>query len=141
MINIKKLVYILVCILSLFSVGCMQDASNGEHPNQIIIKDNQGKQVEIINKKDIENFGHILKYDSWKELDHTELELYSDITIVEKYKSSPTKSRTISFNRDSRKIKLLIDDKHTSWYEIDTEIYDEIYENISTILNNSSKND
>ena len=141
MVNIKKLVCILTCIISLFSVGCMQDVFNGEYPNKIIVKDNQGKQVEIIIKKDIENFGYILKYDYWKQLDDTELDLYSDISIVEIYKSSSTKSRTISFNRDSKKIKLIIDDKYTSWYEVEDGMYDEIYDNISTILNNDYKID
>lgn len=141
MINIKKLVCILICIIFLFNVGCRQNDLNGEYPNKIIVKDNQGQQVEITSKKGIQNFENILKYDYWKELGDAELDLYSDISIVEKYKSSSDKSRTISFNKDSRKVKLLIDAKYTYWYEIETEIYDEIYENVSTILNNDSKID
>ena len=139
MITIKKLIFILILPISLCSVGCSQDALSGEGPNKIIIKDTQGKQVEIINKKEIENFNYMLKYEDWKELNGIELDFNPDISIVEEYKSSKSKSREMCFNKDSKNIKLIIDGKYTTLYEVEVEVYDEIYDSISTILYNDSK--
>lgn len=130
-----------ICIISLFSIGCRQDDLIGEYPNKIIVKDNQGKQVEIISKKDMENFDDMMQYEDWKELDDIEPDFNSDIIIIEEYKSSKDKSREMHFNKDSKHIKLIIDGKHTTLYKVEVGIYDEIYDSISTILYNNSKVD
>lgn len=131
----------LICTISLFSIGCRQDDLIGEYPNKIIVKDNQGKQVEITSKKDIENFDDMLQYEDWNELDDIEPDFNSDIIIIEEYKSSKDKSREMRFNKNSKHIKLIIDGKYTTLYKVEVGIYDEIYDSISTILYNDSKVD
>lgn len=131
----------LICIISLFSMGCRQDDLIGEYPNKIIVKNNQGKQVNITSKKEIENFDNMLQYEAWKELDDIGPDFNSDIIIIEKYKSSKDKSREMCFNKDSKHIKLIIDGKYTILYKVEVGIYDEIYDSISTVLYNDSKVD
>lgn len=135
-IDIKKLIFILVLLISLCSLGCSKDSLSGEYPNKIIIKDIQGKEVEIIDKKEIENFNYIFQYETWKELKSVELDFNSDISIVEEYKSSKTKSREIYFDKDSKNIKLVIDGEDICMYGVEAKIYDEIYGSISAILYN-----
>ena len=136
MIAIKKLIFTLVLLISLCSVGCSQDSLSGEYPNKIIIKDTQGKEVEIIDKKEIENFDYIFQYETWKELKSVELDFNSDISIVEEYKSSKTKSREIYFDKDSKNIKLVINGEDIYMYGVEAKIYDEIHDSISARLYN-----
>ena len=125
MISIKRLLSVLICAISLFSIGCRQEALIGQYPNKIIVKDKQGKQIEITSKKEIESFNDMIKYEDWKELDDVEPDFNSDISIIEEYKSSKDKNREICFNKDSKHIKLIIDGKYTTLYKVEVGKYDE----------------
>ncbi|MGL5345888.1 MAG: hypothetical protein ACRDA3_00885 [Peptostreptococcaceae bacterium] len=126
----------LVLLISLFNLGCSQNSLSVEYPNKIIIKYTQGKEVEIIDKKEVENFDYILQYGTLKELKSVELDFNSDISIVEEYKSSKTKSREIYFDKDSKNIKLVINGEYIYMYGVEAKIYNEIYDSISARLYN-----